>query len=45
VAEDVFLGALLRMPAIIEAWFIASEKTTVPGISRARVESAASLAT
>jgi hypothetical protein len=40
-----FSARLLRMPAIIEAWLSSSEKTTVPGNSRAKVDSAASLAT
>jgi hypothetical protein len=40
-----FSARLLRMPVIIEAWFSASDSTTMPGISRASVESAASLAT
>jgi hypothetical protein len=33
------------MPAIIEAWFEASENTAVPGNSRTKVDSAASFAT
>jgi len=36
---------LLRMPAIIEAWFIASDNTTMPGMLPASVDNAASLAT
>ena len=36
-----FSARLLRMPAIIEAWFSASENTTIRGISRAKVDSAA----
>src|SRR6516225_829687 len=43
--KTCFSARLLRMPAIIEAWLSASEKTTVPGNSRASVDSAASLAT
>jgi hypothetical protein len=35
----------LRMPAIIEAWLKASENTTMTTILRARVNTAASLAT
>ena len=45
VAADMFSTRLLRMPAIIEAWFDSSENTTMLGKSRARVDSAASLAT
>jgi len=40
-----FSARLLRMPAIIDAWFSASENTTVPGISRARVDKVESFAT
>jgi hypothetical protein len=40
-----FSARLWRMPAIIEAWLKASENMIVHGISRARVESVASLAT
>jgi hypothetical protein len=35
----------LRMPAIMLAWFISSEKITQPGSSLARVESVASFET
>ena len=45
VAEMYFSARLLRMPAIIEAWLRAPEKTTMPGNSYARVDNAASFAT
>ena len=44
-ARSARLTPTLGFPREIEAWLKASENTTMPGISRARVDNAASFAT